>query len=96
MDISMPVMNGLDATRAIRSLADAKGPGSLRFARVPVLGVSAHAMSGDREACIAAGMSGYVTKPIKRDVLFERMVRAMTDLPPAPTLHNTACLTPHE
>jgi CheY-like chemotaxis protein len=78
MDISMPVMNGLDATRAIRSLADAKGPGSLRFARVPVLGVSAHAMSGDREACIAAGMSGYVTKPIKRDVLFERMAQAMS------------------
>jgi signal transduction histidine kinase/AmiR/NasT family two-component response regulator len=77
MDISMPVMNGLDATRAIRSLAAANGPGSLRFAKVPVLGVSAHAMSGDREACIAAGMSGYVTKPIKRDVLFERMVRAM-------------------
>lgn len=77
MDISMPVMNGLDATRAIRSLAAAKGPGSLRFAKVPVLGVSAHAMSGDREACIAAGMSGYVSKPIKRDVLFERMVRAM-------------------
>jgi CheY-like chemotaxis protein len=78
MDISMPVMDGLDATRAIRSLAAAKGPGSLRFAKVPVLGVSAHAMSGDRDACIAAGMSGYVTKPIKRDVLFERMVLAMS------------------
>ena len=78
MDISMPVMDGLDATRAIRLLAAAKGPGSLRFAKVPVLGVSAHAMSGDRDACIAAGMSGYVTKPIKRDVLFERMVLAMS------------------
>jgi signal transduction histidine kinase/FixJ family two-component response regulator len=96
MDISMPVMNGLDATRAIRSLAASKGAGSLRFASVPVLGVSAHAMSGDREACIAAGMSGYVTKPIKRDVLFERMVRAMTDLPPAPTPRHTDSLTPHE
>lgn len=80
MDISMPVMNGLDATRAIRSLAAAKGPDSLRFANVPVLGVSAHAMAGDREACIAAGMSGYVTKPIKRDVLFERMAKAMSDV----------------
>jgi signal transduction histidine kinase/FixJ family two-component response regulator len=96
MDISMPVMNGLDATRAIRSLAASKGPDSRRFVTVPVLGVSAHAMSGDREACIAAGMSGYVTKPIKRDVLFERMVRAMTDLPPAPTPRNTDSLTPHE
>lgn len=96
MDISMPMMNGLDATRAIRSLAASKGAGSLRFASVPVLGVSAHAMSGDREACIAAGMSGYVTKPIKRDVLFERMVRAMTDLPPAPAPRHTDSLTPHE
>jgi CheY-like chemotaxis protein len=73
-----------------------KGSDSLRFATVPVLGVSAHAMSGDREACIAAGMSGYVTKPIKRDVLFERMVRAMSELPPAPTPHHTARLTPYE
>lgn len=78
MDVSMPVMNGLDATRAIRSLAASKAAGSLRFARVPVLGVSAHAMSGDREACIAAGMNGYVTKPIKREVLFARMVQAMS------------------
>jgi len=96
MDISMPVMNGLDATRAIRSLAALKGADSLRFATVPVLGVSAHAMSGDREACLAAGMSGYVTKPIKRDVLFERMVRAMSDLPTGPTPRHTDSLTPHE
>jgi len=83
MDISMPVMSGLDATRTIRSLASAKADDSLRFASLPVIGVSAHAMSGDREACIEAGMNGYVTKPIKRDVLFERMLRAMTDLPAA-------------
>jgi signal transduction histidine kinase/ActR/RegA family two-component response regulator len=86
MDISMPVMNGLDATRAIRALATSKGLDAPRFASVPILGVSAHAMSGDREACIAAGMNGYVTKPIKRDVLFERMVRAMSDVPPPPCL----------
>ena len=84
MDISMPVMNGLDATRAIRGLAASNGLDSPRFASVPILGVSAHAMSGDRDACIAAGMNGYVTKPIKRDVLFERMVRAMCDVPPPP------------
>ena len=96
MDVSMPVMNGLEATRAIRLLAASRGPDSQRFATVPVLGVSAHAMSGDREACIAAGMNGYVTKPIKRDVLFERMVRAMSDLPSAPTPRHTDSLTPHE
>ena len=41
-------------------------------------------------------MSGYVTKPIKRDVLFERMAKAMTDLPTAPTPRHTDSLTPHE
>ena len=88
MDISMPVMNGLDATRAIRALAASKGLDSPRFASVPILGVSAHAMSGDREACLAAGMNGYVTKPIKRDVLFERMVRALSDTPPPDASHD--------
>jgi CheY-like chemotaxis protein len=88
MDISMPVMNGLDATRAIRALADSKGLDSPRFASVPILGVSAHAMSGDREACLAAGMNGYVTKPIKRDVLFDRMVRALSDTPPPDASHD--------
>ena len=49
------------------------------------------------EACDgAAGMSGCVTKPIKRNVLFERMAKAMADLPPAPTPRNTDSLTPHE
>ncbi len=92
MDISMPVMNGLDATRAIRALAASKGLDSPRFANVPILGVSAHAMSGDREACIAAGMNGYVTKPIKRDVLFQRMVRVMSEMPPPDGSHDHRAL----
>ena len=83
MDISMPRMNGLDAARAIRALARSNVADAQRFSAVPILGVSAHAMSGDREACLAAGMNGYVTKPIQRDVLFERMVRALLGAPPA-------------
>jgi CheY-like chemotaxis protein len=83
MDISMPRMNGPDAARAIRALARSNVADAQRFSAVPILGVSAHAMSGDREACLAAGMNGYVTKPIQRDVLFERMVRALLGAPPA-------------
>jgi CheY-like chemotaxis protein len=63
MDVSMPRMNGYDATRAIRALREAR-------AHVPVIGVTALAMEGDRERCLAAGMNGYVAKPIQSDELF--------------------------
>lgn len=74
MDLSMPLMNGLDATRNIRQMA--AGPGSIRadLSFVPIIGVTAHAMPGDREACLEAGMDEYITKPIKR----QELVRIMT------------------
>ena len=84
MDISMPVMNGMDATRTLRSLALTHAPDRQRFADVPIIGVSARAMAGDREACFAAGMNGYVTKPIQRNVLLDCMARVLTA--PAGTL----------
>jgi PAS domain S-box-containing protein len=64
MDVSMPRMNGYDATRAIRALGD-------RHGQVPVIGVTALAMEGDPERCLAAGMDAYVAKPIHKDKLFE-------------------------
>lgn len=70
MDVSMPRLNGYDATRAIRSLESPR-------ARVPVIGVTASAMEGDRERCLAAGMSGYVTKPIQSDELFQAIRQAL-------------------
>ena len=78
MDISMPEMSGIDATRAIRALASSNGGNASYFSTVPIVGMSAYAMPEDRDACLAAGMSGYVSKPIQLNVLLQRMVQALS------------------
>jgi len=72
MDVQMPVMGGLEATRRIRALADQSR------ARIPIIAITANAMRGDDDDCFAAGMSGYVTKPIDRGTLLGTLER-LTD-----------------
>ena len=63
MDVQMPELDGLEATRKIRL--------NERLKDVPIIAMTAHAMNGDREMCISAGMDGYVAKPIQPDLLFK-------------------------
>ncbi len=65
MDVQMPEMGGVEATAAIREKEKTTGD------HTPIIGLTAHAMKGDREKYLRAGMDGYVSKPIRREELFD-------------------------
>ncbi len=71
MDVQMPGMDGLQATREIRLLEQETGR------HVPIVAMTAHAMKGDRERCLEAGMDQYVSKPLRAHQLFEAMATAL-------------------
>ncbi len=76
MDVQMPEMDGLVAAATIRKLEATQG------GHVSIIGVTAHAMRGDRERCLASGMDGYVSKPINPRLLFAEMEKLMKKFPP--------------
>jgi signal transduction histidine kinase/CheY-like chemotaxis protein len=69
MDVQMPAMDGLAATRAIRALAASADAVVKRRSSVPIVALTAHAMRGDKERCLDAGMNHYITKPVQADRL---------------------------
>ncbi len=73
MDVQMPKMDGLEATATIRRLEREQKT------HIPIIAMTAHAMKGDRERCLAAGMDGYISKPIKMKDLFETIERVLEE-----------------
>jgi two-component system, sensor histidine kinase and response regulator len=77
MDIQMPRMDGFQATAAIREREKLTG------GRIPIVAMTAHALVGDQERCLASGMDGYVSKPIRTSELFATIERMLGDKPEA-------------
>lgn len=75
MDMSLPVMDGWTATRAIKAAEATK--------KIPVIALTAHAMAGDREQAMAAGCDDYDTKPIDLERLLPKIQRFLPPAPPA-------------
>ena len=82
MDVQMPEMDGFEATAKIRRTEETTGK------HVPIIAMTAHAMRGDRERCLNAGMENYVCKPIRPEELF-REIYSCTQ-PPGPSPPSTA------
>jgi signal transduction histidine kinase/DNA-binding response OmpR family regulator len=75
MDIQMPEMDGFEATAAIREREKISG------AHLPIIAMTAHALKGDQEKCLAAGTDGYVSKPIRTSELFATIEKALATAP---------------
>jgi two-component system, sensor histidine kinase and response regulator len=93
MDLEMPEMGGLQATAHIRRREQGSGR------HIPILALTAHAMKGDRERCLAAGMDGYVAKPVQARELYQAIAQVLptvpavqADVPPATILDREEAL----
>ena len=96
MDIQMPEMDGFQATAAIRELERKGAP------HIPIVAMTAHAMKGDRERCLANGMDGYISKPVQSKILYEtieaiaipRVPQRLPQDSPTPVVSAPAKVTP--
>jgi two-component system sensor histidine kinase/response regulator len=80
MDCQMPVMDGFEATRAIRQ-AEATGTLKRRSSsRLPIVALTANAIKGDRETCLEAGMDDYLTKPLNAAIMVQKIERNLERL----------------
>jgi len=71
MDLEMPDMDGISATQAIRACP--------RSSDIPIVALTAQAMRGDRERCIAAGMNAYLSKPINPELLYKTIFEQLNE-----------------
>jgi CheY-like chemotaxis protein len=88
MDVQMPVMDGFAATRAIRDLEAIDGT------HTPIVAMTAHAMAGDRDRCLAAGMDDYLAKPVRKEDLL-RLLQSLDGGIHADVLKNSHASFPH-
>jgi CheY-like chemotaxis protein len=80
MDVQMPDMDGLEATAVIREQERQHG------GHLPIIALTAHAMKGDQERCLASGMDGYISKPINAQTLSAAISRVLSGVPDSPLL----------
>jgi PAS domain S-box-containing protein len=85
MDMQMPLLDGIEATVRLRRDEAASGR-----ARLPVLALTANVSDGVRERCLAAGMDGYVAKPVRADALLAAIATLLPEAPPAPAWDEVA------
>src|SRR5206468_5076979 len=91
MDVQMPELDGFEATHKIREWEKNTGQ------HIPIIAMTAHAMQGDRERCLDAGMDDYVTKPLQPKVLFSALDRwTHTDQLPTETIESLQDYSAHE
>jgi two-component system sensor histidine kinase/response regulator len=87
MDVQMPEMDGLEATALIREQERQRG------GHLPIIALTAHAMKGDQERCLATGMDDYISKPITAQTLYAAITRVLNDIAPRNSLADELALS---